>query len=72
MHLVCLHMDYITAEINNAGKNMISLITILKVLSGFSVPFRVSNVIMQSLLSLKKVLIYLRSQVPNVYAAGLV
>ena len=41
-------------------------------LYSFSVPFRVSNVIVQSLSSPKSVLICFSSQVPNVYVAGLV
>ena len=48
------------------------LILILKMLSSSSVPFRVLNVIVQSLSSPKSVLICLSSQVPNVYVAGLV
>ena len=43
-----------------------------KMLSSFSVPFRVSNVIVQSLSSPKLALICLSSQVPDVYVAGLV
>ena len=64
-------MDYITAEINDVDK-MIENMIFLKMLSGFSVPFLVSNVIVQSLSSPKSVLTCLNSQVPNVYAAGLV
>ena len=75
MRLVRAHMDYITAEINDVDKmieNMISLTLILKMLSSSSVPFRVSNVIVQSLSSPKLALICLSSQVPDVYVAGLV
>lgn len=43
-----------------------------KMLSSFSVPFRVSNVIVQSLSSPKSVLTCLSSQVLNVCVAGLV
>ncbi len=75
VRLVRAHMDYITAEINDVDKmieNMIFSNPILKMLSSFSVPFRVSNVIVQSLSSPKSVLICLSSGVPNVYVAGLV
>ena len=46
--------------------------SIIEMLSGSSVPFRVSNVIVQSLSSPKSVRICLSSRVPNVYVAGLV
>ncbi len=80
MRLVRAHMDYITAEINDVDKmieNMISSNTDFENAVQFlctipSVPFRVSNVIVQSLSSPKLALICLSSQVPNVYVAGLV
>ena len=75
MRLVRAHMDYITAEINDADTNdrkydLFNLI--LKMLSSSFCTIPVSNVIVESLSSPKPVRICSSSQVPNVYVAGLV
>ena len=55
MRLVRAHMDYITS---------------MKMLSSYCVPFRVLTVTVQSLLSPKLVLIWLRFPLLNAYAVG--